>query len=57
MMQKTTNICCPQCSEPTKLIIENSVKLYQYPLYCTKCQKSFLIDLCDCKITAISHSK
>ncbi|MBV7391994.1 cysteine-rich KTR domain-containing protein [Enterococcus sp. ALS3] len=56
-MQKTTNICCPQCSEPTKLIIENSVKLYQYPLYCTKCQKSFLIDLCDCKITAISHSK
>lgn len=38
-------IMCPECGAKTRTQILEDTELKHFPLYCTKCKKSFIIDV------------
>lgn len=47
---KSTWILCPQCESKTRTKVYEQTVLVNFPLYCPKCKREFLIDVVQLKM-------
>ena len=43
--QETKWILCPKCSEKTRVKIKETTVIKDFPLYCHRCKKEFIIEV------------
>ena len=47
---ETRWVLCPECRGKTRTQIRDDTVLLNFPLFCPKCKKTFLISFCENKI-------
>lgn len=50
-----TWVRCPECGAKTRVKIREDTILRNFPLFCPKCKRTFLIDAQHCRIECLSE--
>ncbi len=54
-MSKTEWLLCPVCKSKTRIKLQENTVLENFPLFCPKCKKEFVVTVKELNITVIKE--
>ena len=55
--QETQWITCPKCGENTKFKLKQTTLIKDFPIYCHRCKKEFIVDVQNFIVTVVEKDK
>ncbi|MGN0695161.1 MAG: cysteine-rich KTR domain-containing protein [Oscillospiraceae bacterium] len=57
-MDKLTDwLLCPSCRGKTRIRLRQDTVMKSFPLFCPKCRREMLIDVCNMKVNVIERGE